>query len=104
VPVYTYACDQGHEEEWVLSIADMERYDHDPYRKCPNCLELLTHRLTPPRRHVVFHEGFFEHVSESGAYCSNMSELKRRALEAGNYSQYAEDLGGLFRAKEGRWV
>jgi len=110
VPTYTYQCDEGHQVELVMTIAQMEEYEaHEqrcfaPWGRDSKCCNLMHRILMPPRRHVTFHEGYYEHVSEDGAHISNMSDLRRIAKENGNYSLYAEDLGGLFRAKEGRWI
>lgn len=102
MPTYTYECPDGHRQDRVMTIAEMSEFEGTP-QKC-HCNSFMVRVLMPPRRHVTFHEGFYEHVSEDGHHVSSMSELRRIAKENGNYSVYAEDLGGLFRAKEGRWI
>lgn len=107
MPTYTYECPEcSGQSEQIGTIAEMLEWDDPHYVGviCPACQARMVHILLPPRRHVVFQAGFFEHVSEDGVHATNMSDLRRAAKEAGNYSVYAEDLGGLFRAKEGRWV
>lgn len=104
MPTYSYSCSTGHEVVLVMTIAEMEAFERSVPIPCLVCHGRLTRLLSQPRRHVVFHEGFYEHVSEAGAHVSNMSDLRRIAKENGNYSQYAEELGGLFKAKEGRWI
>jgi len=102
MPNYTYKCESGHGFTDFMSIAEMEKFEASgPQCKCGLP---LVHQLQGGR-HIIFHEGFFEHVSENGAYCSSMEELKRAAYHGGTYSQYAKDLGGAFPgAKEGRWI
>lgn len=102
MPTYSYACDDGHRQEMFMSIAEMLQFEATP-QVC-SCGQSLV-RLLDVRRHISFHEGFFEHISEAGAHIANMSDLKRIAAENGNYSQYAEDLGGAFpRSNSGRWI
>lgn len=103
MPTYSYSCSTGHEVVLVMTIAEMEAFERSTPMPCPGCPGSLTRLLARPRN-IAFHEGFYEHVSEAGAYISNMSDLRRIAKENGNYSQYAEELGGLFKAKEGRWI
>lgn len=110
MPTYHYICKHGHITEKVMTIREMEFHDSrlNAYRcvakhegrRC-NC---QMRRHFAPKRHVTFHEGFYEHTTEDGVYCSSMQELRSAAREAGNYSVYAEDMGSLFRAKDNRWV
>lgn len=102
MPTYRYFDENDHALERVCSIAEMTTFENRRY----NCREcgLPWIRSYATGRHISFHEGFYEHISEKGEYISSMSDLKRIAKENGNYSQYAEDLGGAFRAKEGRWI
>ena len=106
MPTYRYECDctKGN-YELVMSIADMEVYERESLPKCVcfDCRRPMRRSLAM-QRPIMFHEGFYEHVCDEGAYVSNMSDLRRIAREAGNYSQYAEDMAGAFRAKEGRWI
>jgi len=104
MPTYIYACQDGHRLERICTIAEMEDWEHRlPF--CRHCGHSWRRDYgASVQRPVVFHEGFYEHVSPDGAQVSNMSDLRRIAKENGNYSNYAEDLGGLFRAKEGRWI
>ena len=103
MPNYSYECDDGHRVERSCTIAEMETWErYAP--NCPACAGALR-RDYDIRRHILFHEGWNEHVSEAGAYISSMDQLKRVARENGNYSQYALDLGGAFPgSREGRWV
>lgn len=102
MPVYHYECKQGHKEDLWCTIAEMEEFEATTQR-CVVCGELLIRDLRT-RRHLMFHEGFYEHISEKGEHISSMADLKRVALQNGNYSEYAEDFGGAFGAKEGRWI
>lgn len=102
MPVYHYECKQGHKEDLWCTIAEMEEFESsDP--RCAVCGEAAIRDLRT-RRHLTFREGFYEHISERGEYISSMADLKRVARDNGQYSQYAEDLGGAFGAKEGRWI
>ena len=103
MPTYHYECPNEHLVERLCSIAEMEEFEGIS-RPCPECGKRLLRLLRPGQPTVRFHEGFYEHVSDDGAHISSMSDLKRIARENGNYSHYAEDLGGLWRAKEGRWI
>ena len=103
MPTYTYecpSCQRSWDEVWT--IAEMEARERQG-SACEHC-QGIVRRVLAFNRPVIFKEGFHEHISENGAYITNMSDLKRIAKENGNYSIYAEDLGGLFRGKEGRWV
>lgn len=103
MPTYRYECERGHALERFESIAEMEAFEAKP-QTCEMCGTpwVRSLRIGKP---IIFHEGFFEHVSEKGAYCSSMDELKRAAYHGGTYSQYVKDLGGAFPgAKEGRWI
>lgn len=102
MPVYHYECKEGHKEDLWCTIAEMEEFEGNGPR-CVICDGDLIRDLRT-RRHLLFREGFYEHISENGAYISSMSELKRIAKDNGNYSEYAEDFGGAFGAKEGRWI
>lgn len=110
MPTYQYICKHQHITERVCTIAEMETFEsmlgkhrctHKIEGRRCNCKMI---RLYAPRRHITFHEGFYEHTTEDGVYCSSMQELRTAAREAGNYSGYAEDLGGAFGAKENRWI
>ena len=102
MPTYRYQCGTGHDLERFCTIAEMEEFESKP-QFCDQCGR-TQQRILAARRHISFHEGFYEHISENGAYISSMGELKRICRENGNYSVYAEDLGSAFRAREGRWV
>lgn len=106
MPQYTYACTQCEwSEDRIGSIAEMEVWDDEPPPPCAHCATgYIYHALRPMQKHVKFFEGFYEHISPEGEYITSMEQLKRVAKENGNYSRYAEDHGGLFRAKEGRWI
>ena len=103
MPTYRYECTKGHPwGEKIMTIAEMEVFEI-ALPKCPRChAEVIRDYRT--RRHLVFKEGFYEHISEDGAYVSSMADLRRIARDNGNYSEYAEDLGSAFGAKEGRWI
>jgi predicted nucleic acid-binding Zn ribbon protein len=104
MPTYSYqcqACNRSYDEE--MTIAEM--LARDAQTIVCRCSGTVVHVLRPARRHISFHEGFYEHVSEKGEHITSMDQLKRIARENGNYSHYAEDLGGAFPgSKEGRWV
>jgi hypothetical protein len=103
MPNYTYKCDTCEDEETrFMTIAEMETFEaKQPVCACGGA---YVHQLRVGRP-IVFREGFFEHVSEHGAYCSSMDELKKAAYHGGTYSQYVKDLGGAFPgSKEGRWI
>lgn len=101
MPLYTYTCDEGHSLDRFCTIAEMEAFEiTSPKCECQRELR----RVYAPRRHLMFHEGFYEHTTEEGVYCSSMQELRSAAREAGNYSEYAETLGSAFGAKENRWI
>lgn len=102
MPIYTYQCPVGHSWDKMCSIDEMTKFEQDP-QQCV-CGRVVARVLVPPRRHVTFKAGFYEHISPDGAHVETMGELRRIAKENGNYSVYAEDLGGLFKAKEGRWI
>jgi len=101
MPVYHYECPDGHKFDLWATIEEMEDFESGKM-EC-ECGRVLIRDLRT-RRHMVFREGFYEHISEKGEYISNMQDLKRIARDNGNYSEYAEDMGGLFGAKEGRWI
>ena len=102
MPLYHYECSDGHKFDLWASIAEMEDFEGG---RCEcECGRLLVRDLRS-RRHISFREGFYEHLSEKGEHISSMDELKRRAEANGVYSEYAEDMGGLF-GKSGpqRWI
>ena len=103
MPTYHYRCERDHLHERISSIAEMEEYEACMQR-CPECGKPLHRELSLGQKTVRFKEGFYEHISENGEHISSMGDLKRIAKENGNYSRYAEDMGGLWRAKEGRWI
>lgn len=101
MPTYHYECPDGHKLDMWCTIAEMEEFEAaGPACECGKALV----RDLRTRRHLTFKEGFYEHISEKGEYITNMNDLKRIARDNGQYSQYAEDLGSAFRAKEGRWI
>lgn len=104
VPTYHYlcdACDQSNVR--VCSIAEMEDFEGTTGALRCACGDEMRRDLRM-RRSPAFKAGFYEHVSEGGAHCETMQELKSAAHAAGNYSTYAEDMGSMFGAKEGRWI
>lgn len=89
------------EIERFCSIEEMLVFE----RSAPRCGHgNLLERIFSMRRSPQFHAGVYEHLGPEPIYCSTMQELKTAARENGSYSLYAEDMGGMFRAKEGRWV
>lgn len=102
MPTYRYVCSEGHSLERECSIKEMETFEA-LLNICPQCGQLLGRDFSIGRP-IVFHAGFYEHISETGQHISSMGELKKVARDNGNYSQYAEDMGSAFLAKEGRWI
>lgn len=101
MPRYHYECTDGHHLDLWATIEEMEEFEQgQPMCECGKALV----RDLRTRRHLTFHDGFYEHISEKGEHISNMSDLKRIAEENEQYSQYAEDFGGVFKTRGRRWV
>lgn len=108
MPTYRYEVfaehgDCGCQLERVCSIVEMTTFEAGP--PLPRCAHgNFLGRNFNMRRSPVFHEGFYDNLGPEPIYVTSMDQLKRAARDTGNYSHYAQDMGGMFGAKEGRWV
>ena len=103
MPLYHYECPDGHKIDLWATIEEMEDFESGKM-EC-ECGRMLVRDLRS-RRHISFHEGFYENISKKGEWIDSMDKLKRVAEENGQYSEYAEDMGGLFCRGNGRgrWI
>jgi hypothetical protein len=105
MPLYNYICTFcSNETEELCSIAEMEEREKDLIF-CKECMPGTLVRVFAPKRHVRFHEDFYEHVGVDGVYCSNANQLLDACERNGVTSNYLADMGSLFGVKSRlRWV
>jgi endonuclease IV len=85
-----------------MSMAQVGPYEEGGAH-CPICWERRV-RQYAQKRHVVFHEGIYEHVGENPTYIHSAQQLRDECSRNDNRSVYLEDMGGLFRTKGNRWI
>jgi hypothetical protein len=101
MPTYRYECTNGHPHEHIMTIAEMEVFEiARPECHCGAFLR----RNYSTQKHVKFHEGLYEHVADDPMYISSAQQLVDECRKRDNTSQYMADMGGMFGAKENRWI
>jgi hypothetical protein len=105
MPLYTYQCNDCLQiREEFFTIAEMEEKEARGLL-CDNCPLGKFERVFKPKRHVKFHEDFYEHVGVDGVHCSNAKQLQDACERNGVTSHYLADMGSLFGVKSRlRWV
>lgn len=103
MPLYHYECTHcaRKSEQWstIAQMLEAERLGIF----CTHCNEPLR-RDYAPQRHVTFHEGLYENIADDPIYITSAQQLTNECRERGNSSVYMKDMGGLFGAKENRWI
>lgn len=104
MPSYTYQCTKCNKvEERICSIEEMEAFESGPMLHDKPCGGKMQ-RIYAPSRPVRFRSGWYEHLGPEPVYIESMQQLHDVAEKNGNYSHYAEDMGGLFGRKRRVWV
>jgi hypothetical protein len=84
-----------------MTIAEMGAFEAAlPICACGKPL----HRNYSTQKHVKFHEGIYENVADDPMYISSAQQLVDECRKRNNTSQYMADMGGMFGAKENRWI
>lgn len=102
MPTYHYLCNSCEKKLEVFStIAVMEAAEAAGMRcECGDPLR----RDYKPKRHVVFCEGVYENIGDEPIQINSAQQLVDECQKRGNSSVYMRDMGGLFGAKENKWV
>jgi hypothetical protein len=102
MPTYRYDCGCPNGLEIICSIADMLAFESEE-RKCKDCDQTLV-RSYRARKHISFRAGVYENIGEDPIQINSAQQLVDECRKRDNSSVYMKDMGGMFGAKENRWV
>ena len=104
MPTYSYSCKGcGDRRDLVMKIAEMTDFESQKWPcKCGGWFE--RDMSVGPATYQPFKEGFYEHISEGGAYISSAQELYDVAERNGQYAHQVEDGMGSRGVKRRRWI